>query len=73
MKKTKISFNKGGDWHPVKAPEVNYAGNPTNCSGECSLNFKGRIESQGTPIYSTEKAPGIILATGNLGRYLTNI
>lgn len=50
MKKTKISFNKGGDWHPVKAPEVNYAGNPTNCSGECSLNFKGRIESQGTPI-----------------------
>ncbi|KAL4463962.1 hypothetical protein ABPG74_005899 [Tetrahymena malaccensis] len=72
MKKTKITFNKGGDWHQVKAPEYNYAGNPIRCSGDCSLNFKGRTESQGTPVYSTDNAPGIILATGNVGSYLSN-
>lgn len=45
MKKTKITFNKGGDWHTIKAPQVNYAGNKINCSGDCSLNLKGRTES----------------------------
>lgn len=72
MKKSKISFNKGGDWHSIKAPEYNYAGNPIKCAGDCSLNFKGRTESVGTPIYSSENAPGIILATGNVGNYLSN-
>ena len=29
---TKITFNKGGLWKPVAAPEENTYGNPLNCS-----------------------------------------
>jgi len=32
--------------------------------------LKGRTENNGNPIYSSERAPGLILATGNEGLYL---
>jgi hypothetical protein len=70
-RKTKITFNKGGEWHSIRAPVDNVYGNPYKCSGECSLHLKGRTEQQGTPVYSSENAPGIILGTGNVGTYLS--
>lgn len=41
-------------------------------SGECSLHLKGRTDTNGNPIYSAESAPGLIIATGNVGLYLEN-
>lgn len=35
------------------------------------MNLKGRTESKHNPIYSSENAIGIIIATGNTGLYLT--
>ena len=26
-----ITFNKGGEWFPLKAPSVDHNGNPTKC------------------------------------------
>ena len=40
------------------------------CSGECSLHLNGRTKKNSNPLYSSENAPGIILATGNVGLYL---
>jgi hypothetical protein len=34
-KKTKISYNNGGTWHSLKAPELDYKGEKISCSGEC--------------------------------------
>ena len=56
-----ISYDKGANWHPIKAPEYNYEGEKTSCSGECSLHLKGRTESNGRPIYSSENAPGLLM------------
>lgn len=70
FKKTMISFDYGSSWRYLKAPEFDGKGKPIHCSGECSLHLKGRSELRGTPIYSSENSPGIILATGNFGYYL---
>ncbi len=59
-------------WHPLKAPEKTSTGKPIMCAGECSLHLKGRTELFGTPIYSGDNSPGLILATGNVGFYLSN-
>lgn len=50
----------------MKAPAKNIYGNDINCSGECSLNLKGRTESSGTRIYSSPNSPGIVLGIGNV-------
>ncbi len=70
-RKTVISYDKGSNWHAIRAPKVNFQNEPLNCGGECSLHLKGRTESLANPIYTSEKAAGIILATGNTGLYLT--
>merc|ERR1712196_424623 len=71
---TKISFDKGGQWRYLKAPErdadgVHYAG----CeAGNCHLHlfFKGNPQKY-APIYSVSSTTGIILATGVVGEYYT--
>lgn len=70
-KKSVISFDKGSNWHSIKAPKLSYNNEAINCGGECSLHLKGRTESLSNPIYTSDKAAGIILATGNTGLYLT--
>lgn len=70
FKKSKISFNNGGLWHSLQAPEKTHDGKDISCSGECSLHLKGRTEKTGNPIYTTENSPGLIIATGNTGIYL---
>lgn len=34
-----ITFNKGGEWFPLKAPLVDHRGNPTNCHPVCLHDF----------------------------------
>jgi len=72
--KTYITHNKGGKWELIKAPEVSKRGKKTACYVEdgCSLHLEiyshmGEL----APVYSTEKAIGIVLGTGNIGPRLT--
>ncbi len=39
FKRSMITFDQGGDWHPIKAPKVDHLGNPINCNGDCSLHI----------------------------------
>lgn len=34
-----ITYNKGGEWFPLKAPLVDHRGNPTNCHPVCLHDF----------------------------------
>ena len=77
--KTRISFNGGGAWQPVKAPAVDVTGKPITChSDDCELHLHGASHWQrGTwktrlgSVYSQPSAPGVVLATGNVGEYLS--
>ena len=72
--KSYITHNKGGKWELIKAPEVTMMGKKSSCYIEdgCSLHLEiyshmGEL----APVYSSEKAVGIVLGTGNLGAKLT--
>jgi len=74
---TKITFNKGGLWKPVAAPEVDAYGNPLNCSlPTCSLQLSQKFgdyysrHARFSPVQSWNSSPGIIMATGSYGTNL---
>jgi hypothetical protein len=66
-----ITYNKGGSWHRIKAPDRDQEGKKYDCEGECYLNFHG-ISSDFPPFYSVDSAAGIIIANGNVGKYLSH-
>ncbi|KAJ7384250.1 Sortilin- receptor [Desmophyllum pertusum] len=74
---TQITFNKGGLWQPVAAPELDNNGKPLNCSlaNRCSLHLSQKFgqyypRDHYSPIKSWSEAPGIIMATGTYGTNL---
>lgn len=69
--KTVISFNKGGNWRRVYAPDRDSLGKKYDCSEYCYLNLQG-ISGDYPPFYSVDSAAGIIIANGNVGRYISN-
>lgn len=77
---TVISFDKGGMWTPINPPDTTYQGSPISppCTlPNCSLHLHSYYSSTLRTIYAqsilTESnAPGLILATGNLGSTLSN-
>lgn len=73
--RTYITHNKGGRWELIRAPATTKTGEKIECyiEDDCSLHLE--IYSHGgklAPVYSTEKAVGIVLATGNVGKKLTS-
>jgi len=69
--KTMISFNKGGNWKRIKAPQRGIDGRLFNCEDDCYLNLQGRASNY-APYYSVDSAAGLIIANGNVGRYLSH-
>ncbi|XP_066457586.1 VPS10 domain-containing receptor SorCS1 [Eleutherodactylus coqui] len=73
--KTFITYNKGRDWHLLQAPDADLRGNPVNCLlPYCSLHLHLKVsENPYTTgnIASRDTAPGIIVASGNVGSELT--
>lgn len=67
-----ISYDEGVNWEPIASPEKDMYGQPIECSGECSLHFKGITDQLGNQIYSDKNCPGIIIGVGNIGMYLSN-
>ena len=83
---TRISFNAGGTWHRIPAPEMDSEGVKYACSPDtydCSrygLHLHGEVDWdtsedwEGTfgGVYSRSTAPGVIISTGNVGDSLTD-
>jgi len=66
--KSVITFDKGGIWRPIAAPLKDSSNQRVWCPDDkCSLHLHMLSSSKYGPIYSTEKAKGLILATGNIG------
>jgi hypothetical protein len=65
---TVITYNKGGMWKLLRAPKTDSEGSATRCKleDECSLHLFLYVDTT-VPILSQNNAPGIIIATGNLG------
>ncbi|XP_041117992.1 VPS10 domain-containing receptor SorCS3-like isoform X1 [Polyodon spathula] len=73
--KTYITYNKGRDWRLLKAPATDLRGNPIRCILPfCSLHLHLQVSENpytSGSISSKASAPGIIVATGNIGAELT--
>ncbi|XP_018082701.1 VPS10 domain-containing receptor SorCS1 isoform X1 [Xenopus laevis] len=73
--KTFITYNKGRDWNLLQAPDSDLKGNAVNCQlPYCSLHLHLKVsENPYTTgnIASRDTAPGIIVASGNIGSELT--
>lgn len=68
---TYISYNKGGNWEPIRAPDRDMNGKLYDCEEDCFLNLHG-VSGDYPPFYSVDSAAGIILANGNVGKYLSH-
>ena len=67
-----ITFDKGGDWHTVTAPWVDCNGDKIVCNdNDCSLHLHSISDMTFGPFYSAENSVGILIATGNVGSYLS--
>ncbi|XP_063292297.1 sortilin-related receptor isoform X2 [Pelobates fuscus] len=72
-----ITFDKGGTWEFLQAPVYNGYGEKCESSRGCSLHLAQPLSRMITfqfrvmPILSKESAPGLIMATGTVGRDMT--
>ena len=69
--RTVLTFNKGGDWNYISRPLADANGNRYECE-DCYLHLHGVTTNYGT-FYSVPSAPGLVMATGNVGRFLSNV
>nr|XP_040048113.1 sortilin-related receptor [Gasterosteus aculeatus aculeatus] len=75
-----ITFDKGGTWELLQPPAADSLGGTVDCQlGKgCSLHLAQRwsqlfnIQLRRMPILSKDSAPGLIMATGSVGRNLAN-
>ncbi|XP_076833567.1 LOW QUALITY PROTEIN: sortilin-related receptor [Brachyhypopomus gauderio] len=75
-----ITFDKGGTWELLQPPAADSLGGTVECefSKGCSLHLSQRwsqllnIQLRRMPILSKESAPGLVMATGSVGRSLAN-
>ncbi|XP_063907736.1 sortilin-related receptor-like isoform X3 [Zophobas morio] len=72
-----ITFDHGHTWRLIQAPERDVDGHPipcsvnTNCSLHLNLEFNQRYSgNRSTSILSSKSVPGLIIATGVLGKSL---
>uniref|UniRef100_A0A8C6TQ09 Sortilin related VPS10 domain containing receptor 3b n=1 Tax=Neogobius melanostomus TaxID=47308 RepID=A0A8C6TQ09_9GOBI len=73
--KTFITYNKGQTWALLPAPATDVAGNNLHCILPfCSLHLHLEMSENpytSGPVTSKKSVPGIIVATGNIGRELS--
>lgn len=73
-----ITYDHGATWRLIKAPERDIEGQQTSCytqSNNCSLHLSQKFsqfypDTRFVSILSSKSAPGIIIATGVLGKSL---
>lgn len=72
--KSLITNDHGGTWQKIRAPKYDSDGQQVNCT-DCSLHLSPNFihlyrETRTQSIISSKSAPGIILATGVIGKNL---
>uniref|UniRef100_A0A3P8V3B2 Sortilin-related receptor n=1 Tax=Cynoglossus semilaevis TaxID=244447 RepID=A0A3P8V3B2_CYNSE len=75
-----ITFDKGGTWELLQPPAADSLGGTVDCelSKGCSLHLAQRwsqlfnIQLRRMPILSKDSAPGLIMATGSVGKNLAS-
>ncbi|XP_065899121.1 VPS10 domain-containing receptor SorCS1-like isoform X4 [Dysidea avara] len=73
--RTVITFDNGARWQAIEAPSLGVDGNPINCDmPNCSLHFHmgSSIDYRRVGVYERDSAPGLIVANGNYGPYLSD-
>ncbi|XP_072048711.1 LOW QUALITY PROTEIN: sortilin-related receptor-like [Amphiura filiformis] len=71
-----ITYDKGGEWQRLQAPEKDFDNHPLNCDlPDCSLHLTQKVSqyypgSRSIPILSKASAPGIVIGTGQVGETL---
>ncbi|XP_032658219.1 sortilin-related receptor isoform X2 [Chelonoidis abingdonii] len=78
--KSVITFDKGGTWEFLQAPAYTGYGEKIDCefSKGCSLHLAQRLSQllnfqlRRMPILSKESAPGLIIATGSVGKNMAS-
>ncbi|KAM3143555.1 hypothetical protein pb186bvf_004317 [Paramecium bursaria] len=68
-KQTRITFDRGGEWHPIKSPKYDFRGQPIGCGGDCSLNLLGRSEAFRNSIVTRNH---LVIGTGSTGVYIND-
>lgn len=69
-----ITFDHGNSWRPIQAPTVDNEGQLINCT-KCSLHLSQKFSqlypvTRSVSIMSSKTAPGVIMATGVVGKSL---
>ena len=73
FKQTRITFDKGGMWSPLTPPKYDALGERIECEEkDCSLHLHSLSNAAYGPFYSTDNSLGLVLGTGNVGKYLSN-
>lgn len=74
---TLVTFDKGGEWKSIQPPSRDELGQPIECqrSSNCSLHLGQKMSqlypiNKTAPILTSASAPGLIVATGVIGRSL---
>ena len=76
---TFVSYDKGGEWNRLTAPDYDYDNHTISCDPpDCYLNLASEFSSiyrtyQTEPILSAASTPGLIMATGSVGKNLYTI
>jgi hypothetical protein len=68
---TVVTYNRGGNWQRIKAPEVDSQNNKYDCESDCYLNLHG-ISGEFPPFYAVDSAAGLLIANGSVGSYLSH-
>ena len=75
---TRVTYNNGGAWQSLAPPAMDVSGKTISCQGTCALHLHGSSswdtgtwETRLGSVYSHASAPGVILATGNVGHALS--
>jgi len=69
--RTVITFDKGGVWRQLAAPERDSKGSKIRCEEDCFLHLHSLSNRQFPPVYSTDTAIGLVLGVGNVGSSLS--
>lgn len=71
---TLVSFNFGTSWSRVAPPSLNLKRELFRCKDSgCFLNFHLKDSDRLPSLYGVKGAPGVIMAVGSVGAYLTSM
>ncbi|KAL4497318.1 hypothetical protein ABPG72_011253 [Tetrahymena utriculariae] len=69
---TMITFDKGGMWSRINAPTLDQDNKEIKCDDNCFLNIHSNSNDLYNSFYSSKNAIGLVLANGNVGKYLSH-